>query len=118
MARAVNSDRGIVASYNRLLAGQGAMLFLTPSATEALARHGMEGGYFRSMKRVVSALAGEVVFEERKGTTMVEAADIRRAAANADGDAADLLAKPARIAEPAQEECVADAPPEVGSAGA
>jgi ATP-dependent protease Clp ATPase subunit len=98
LMKALVAEHGIVGSYNRLLAGHGAMLFLTPPATQALAEHGMEGGYFRAMKRVVSALAGEVVFEGRKGTTMVEASDIRRAAAKAEDGAADLLAAPRRPA--------------------
>lgn len=93
LARVVNSDRGIVASYNRLLAGHGAMLFLTEAATDALARHGMEGGYFRAMKRVVSMLASEAIFEERTGTVMVEASAVKRAIGKAEGDAAGLLAK-------------------------
>jgi ATP-dependent protease Clp ATPase subunit len=94
LARSVNADTGIVASYNRLLSSHGAMLFLSPSATEALARHGMEGGYFRAMKRVVSGLASEAIFDERKGTAMIEAADIKRMISKSDGDAFDLLAKP------------------------
>lgn len=89
---AVSSERGVVDSYNRLLGAHGAMLFLSPSAIHVLADYGMEsGGYFRAMKRVISALAGEVIFEDRKGTTMVEAVDIRRAASKADGGSAVLL---------------------------
>lgn len=91
LGRAVNAEHGIVASYNRLLGEFGAMLFFTPGATDMLVACGMEGGYFRAMKQVVAALVGEIVFEERKGKIMVEAADIRRAAARAKGNAADLL---------------------------
>ena len=101
----VDAQRGIVASYNRLLSAHGAGLLLTPSATKALAHHALEGGYFRAMKRVISALASEVLFEERTGTATIEAADIRRTAAQADDDAADLLAKPRPAAEAYQEEC-------------
>ncbi len=117
LARVVNHDHGIVAAYNRLLAAHGSMLFLTPSATEALARHGMEGGFFRAMKRVVSTLASEAIFDERKGTIMVEAADIKKAAAKADGDATGLLAKPSPVAETYLEECNADSGHGCASAG-
>ena len=92
LLKAVNAQHGIVDSYNRLLESHGAMLFLGDSAVHALAEYGMEsGGYFRAMKRAISTLAGEIVFSEQKGTVMVEAADIHRAAAKSDGNAADLL---------------------------
>ena len=108
LSKAVIAEHGILASYNRLLSAHGGKLVLTPSATEALARHGMEGGYFRSMKRVVSALAGEVIFEERKGTTTIDSVDIKRMAAQADDDAAEHLAKPRTDAKAYQEECNAE----------
>lgn len=108
LARALTAEHGILASYNRLLSAHGSKLFLDPSAIEALARHGLEGGYFRAMKRVVSALACEAIFEERRGTAMIEAVDIRMAVARADGDAAELLTRTRPAAEEYQEECNAD----------
>ena len=92
LVKAVNTEHGIVASYNRLLEGHGAMMFLGDAAVIALSEYGMEsGGYFRAMKRAISTLAGEIVFSEQKGTVMIEAADIHRAAAKSDGCAEDLL---------------------------
>ena len=117
LTKVVNSDQGIVASYNRLLSAHGSMLFFTPSATEALARHGMEGGFFRAMKRVVSTLASEAIFDERKGTIMVEAVDVKKAAAKADGDAAGLLAKPSPTVETCLGDCNADSEHGCASAG-
>ena len=108
LSKAVTAEHGILASYNRLLSAHGAKLALTPSATEALARHGLQGGYFRTMKQVISALASEALFEERTGAVMIEAADIKRTAAKADDDAAELLAKPKPAAEAYQEDSNAD----------
>jgi ATP-dependent Clp protease ATP-binding subunit ClpX len=100
LMRAVSAENGIVASYNHILGEHGARLFLSPVAIQTLSEYGMEnGGYFRAMKRVVSALAGEALFSEQKGTIMVEAADIQRAITIGDGGAVNLLAmlgKPAR----------------------
>jgi ATP-dependent protease Clp ATPase subunit len=100
LMRSVSAENGIVASYNRILGEHGARLFLSPVATQALAEYGLEnGGYFRAMKRVISALAGEVLLGEEKGVTMVEPKDIQRAIAIGDGGTTNLLemlGKPAR----------------------
>lgn len=117
---AVSAEGGIVDSYNRLLGEHGAMLFLSPAAVEELAEYGMEsGGYFRALKRVVSALAGQVIFEERKGTALIEAADIRRAAYEADGNSGDLVGargKAGMPVDPMPDDGTTEADSEVGFA--
>ena len=91
LSRAITAEDGILASYNRLLAGRASSLVLTPSAIECLTGYGMECGFFRGIKRAISTLAGEIVFIGSTGTITVDAADVQRAITKADGEAADLL---------------------------
>jgi len=85
---AIQFDGGILSAYNRLLARHDATIVLEPSGVRALAEHGLENGYFRAMKRVISALASEVLFEERKGDVWIVDADVRRAIEKAEGETA------------------------------
>ena len=96
LSRAVTSEDGILASYNRLLAAQGSSLVLTPSAIECLIGYGMECGFFRDIKRAISTLAGELVFSGSTGTITMEATDVQRAITKADGEATDLLQETVR----------------------
>jgi hypothetical protein len=50
-----------------------------------LAQHGLENGYFRGIKRVISSLASEILFEERKGQIHIGAIDLRKAIAKSEG---------------------------------
>jgi ATP-dependent protease Clp ATPase subunit len=81
----VTSNCGILESYNRLLARHNAAIFLEPSGVMALAQHGLENGYFRGIKRVISSLASEILFEERKGQIHIGAIDLRKAIAKSEG---------------------------------
>lgn len=86
------ASRGVIESYNRLLEPRGCMLFFEDGGTDAMSRHCLSTkSYFRGLSAITSALATEAVTQERRGTVIVKAADVRRVVARMDAAADGLL---------------------------
>ena len=80
IAKAIVSEQGIVAGYNRVLAGRDIVLFAEQSGVNLLSSYGVETkSFFRGVKHIIGSVVEEVLFDGPSNTIMLDDALIRRA---------------------------------------
>jgi ATP-dependent protease Clp ATPase subunit len=86
IAQVVVAESGIVQGFNRILAARDIVLFPQETAVGMLADYAVESGtFYRGVKHVLGTLVEELLFDEAKGTVMLDAALVRRSIDRASG---------------------------------
>jgi ATP-dependent Clp protease ATP-binding subunit ClpX len=80
IATAVAAEHGILNGFNQILTARDVVLFPSDTAIRAIADYSIQSkGYYRAAKDVLASIVEELLFDDYRGTMVIEKYAVRRA---------------------------------------